>query len=78
MDLCQYSNALGEPGKGFHAPRVAGFAVLDVLGTIILAWVMQHCTKWSWPTSLVAMFSLGVLCHRLFCVPTTLDRLLFS
>lgn len=76
--MCPYRNMLGRVGQGFHAPRLLDLAILDVIGTVGLAWLLRRATMWSWPASLFTMFALGILCHRLFCVPTTVDRLLFS
>ena len=78
MELCRFRDALGRPREGFHAPRLCGVALLDVLGTIFLAYILHRLSRWPWAASLLAMFALGVLCHRLFCVSTTLDKILFS
>ena len=76
--LCEYAGALGTPFEGFHAQRLCGLALWDVIGTVGLAWLLHRVSGWSLWFSLVVMFLLGVLCHRLFCVETTLDGLLFG
>lgn len=79
MGLCQFRNSLGCPRQGIHAFRVGGFAAADVLGTFGLAFVMHHfLPKWSFLSCFSVVFGLGVLCHRIFCVKTTLDSLLFT
>jgi hypothetical protein len=76
-ELCQYRNFFGEPGTGAHAVRVLDLAVVDVVGTIAIGWGIAKLAGWApWKTISVA-FLLGILFHRLFCVRTTLDRLLF-
>ena len=77
MDLCKYKNALGEPGKGIHSYRLFGVAIADVIMTIIGAWLISYFFKLSFLKTLIILFILGVILHRLFCVRTTLDKFLF-
>ena len=78
--LCQYRDALGQPGKGIHSYRIANIAVADVLMTIVAAYLIQQTVSPRTPFWLVlgALFLLGVALHRLFCVRTTVDRWLWS
>ena len=77
MSLCQYKNALGEPGKGIHSYRFMNLAIMDVIMTFLLAAAISFFFKTSfWKTSVV-LFLLGIVLHRLFCVRTTIDKLLF-
>ena len=75
---CAYKDLFGAPGTGAHAVRFAGVAIVDVILTVLvgllLAWAMD------WPTWYViaALFVLGILAHRLFCVRTTVDKILFD
>jgi hypothetical protein len=73
--LCQYKDALGIPGKGVHF-HVFGIAVMDVLMTILGAWGISRWTGWNFIYVLLSLFILGIILHRLFCVKTTLDKLL--
>ena len=45
MDLCKYKNALGEPGKGIHSYRLFGIAIMDVIMTIIGAYIISYFTN---------------------------------
>ena len=78
MDLCKYKNALGVPGKGIHSYRVFGIAIADVIMTIIGAYILSYIFKWSFIYTLIGLFISGILLHRLFCVPTTIDKMLFG
>ena len=88
MSLCKYANALGEPGKGVHSIRVFNIAVVDVLFTIILALVFALFFKYAikleatftiiFIINLVSLFILGIILHKIFCVRTTIDKLLFK
>ena len=72
--LCKYKNIFGEENKGIHSYRLFNVAVVDVIATIILALLIsrKHFIK-----ILILLFILGIILHRLFCVRTTLDKLLF-
>ena len=77
FDLCKYRNALGVPGKGVHSLRLGGFAIADVIMTLVGAYVIARWARASFAWTAVGLFLLGIILHRLFCVRTTIDRLLF-
>ena len=87
MSLCQYSNALGEPGKGIHSYRVFNIAIFDVLFTLLAAGasffilvrlgLISNSIK-SFIISLLTWFVAGIMLHRLFCVNTTINKFLFG
>lgn len=74
---CRYRNSLGEPGKGIHSYRFAGLAIVDVVFTILAALILSRWTG-SFGWTAVALFAAGIILHRLFCVETTVDRLIFG
>ena len=76
--LCRYSESLGKPGEGVHSPRLGGVAIVDVLLTIALAALLARLFRWSFRCTLLWSFAAGVAAHRVFCVHTTVDRLLFG
>lgn len=75
--LCKYRNALGVPGKGVHSVRLSGIAVVDVIMTLIGAYIIARITRSSFAWTAAGLFLLGIILHRLFCVRTTIDKLLF-
>jgi len=77
MDLCKYKNALGESGKGIHSYKLFGISMADVIMTFIGAWIISYFLKSSFIKTLIILFLLGIILHRLFCVRTTVDKLLF-
>jgi hypothetical protein len=77
MNLCKYKNIFGEPGKGVHSYRLFGVAIVDVILTIIAAFIISYFFKYSFIKVLIILFILGIFFHRLFCVRTTIDKLLF-
>ena len=78
MDLCKYKNILGVPGQGPHSYRIFNIAIVDVILTIILAYIISYIYKISFVKTSIILFILGILLHRLFCVRTTIDKLLFN
>jgi len=77
--LCKYRNMFGEPGKGIHSLRLCNVAVVDVLATVLIAIVVHHfLPSYRFATILVVLFAIGIVAHRIFCVRTTVDRLLFG
>ena len=77
MSLCKYKNLFGIPGKGIHSYRVFNIAIVDVIETIIGAAIFSYIFKTPFVYTLVFFFILGIVLHRLFCVRTTIDKLLF-
>lgn len=77
MSLCKYKNALGIPNKGIHSYRFMGVAIMDVLMTIVAAYLISIFFKYNFIYTTIALFILGIMLHRLFCVRTTVDKLLF-
>ena len=78
MSLCQYKDIFGRPREGAHAYRVFDIAVVDVAATIVVAFVISRIFGISFWKSLVAMFFIGIISHRVFCVRTTVDTWLFT
>lgn len=78
MDLCKYKNILGVPGQGPHSYRIFNIAIVDVLLTLILAYIISYIYKISFVKTSITLFILGIVLHRIFCVRTTIDKLLFN
>lgn len=78
--LCQYSEILGKIKEGAHKYRLFNLAIVDVIMTFIGAYFLQKAffKKYEYYQVLVGLFILGIILHRLFCVRTTIDKLLFK
>jgi len=74
--FCQYKNSLGIPGQGVHT-HFMGIAWRDTLATIVGGLVLALIFKFNILYTILALFVLGILLHRLFCVRTTADKFLF-
>lgn len=77
MSLCRFQNALGIPGEGFHSYRFFNIAIGDVGLLLAVAILLTRYTQLPFRYALLYSFLLGVILHRIFCVRTTLDKLLF-
>lgn len=78
MDLCKYKDIFGAPNTGLHSFRIFNIAIIDVLFTFIAAYFISYFTNFPFLIVLIFLFLLGVFLHRIFCVKTTVDKLLFS
>jgi hypothetical protein len=77
--LCQYKDILGKPRKGIHSYRIFNIAIVDVLLTIIGAYVIYlFFPKINYFVILILFFILGIILHKIFCVRTTIDKYLFG
>jgi len=78
---CKYANILGKPGEGIHSYRIFGIAIVDTLITVLLGISINWAIGGNWKSLLVVLlfvFSLGVIIHKLFCVDSTINKLIFS
>ncbi len=84
LDLCQYKDIFGKPNTGAHSIRIFNIAIVDVILTIIGSYIIYLAiqkyvySKINLWFVLLCTFLLGIISHRLFCVRTTIDKLLFK
>ena len=75
---CKYNDMFGKIGMGMHSYRIFNVAIVDVLFTIIGAFIIHlFYQKISFVYVLIFLFVLGIICHLIFCVRTTVDKFLF-
>ena len=77
MGLCKYKDMIGFPNEGIHSYRFLNLAVVDVMVTILGAFLISYISKYPFWIVLGCLFLLGIICHRLFCVRTAVDKFLF-
>jgi hypothetical protein len=78
MSLCKYQDMFGKPGTGAHSKRLFGVAIVDVIFTVIGAYIFARIFKTKFIKMLIILFIIGIIAHRLFCVRTTIDKLIFQ
>lgn len=76
--LCQYQDLFGKPNQGIHSIRIGNFAIIDIIVTIGLAWFLAEKFNWNLKIVLVVVFVIGIFAHRIFCVRTQLDKIIFN
>ena len=76
MSLCKYKDIFGKPNEGVHSYRVFNIAIIDTVLTIILGYFISKYFKIKLLYVLVGLFILGTVIHKIFCVKTTLTKLL--
>lgn len=78
--FCQYKNIFGKVKEGVHSYRLFDIAIIDVLFTILAAFfIAKYFNNFNnFLIILILLFILGIIFHRLFCVKTTVDKLLFN
>lgn len=75
--LCLYKDIFGRPREGAHAYRLFDIAVVDVAATVIVAFIVARVFGLVFWKSLIALFIIGIISHRAFCVRTTVDKWVF-
>lgn len=76
-DLCQYKDTFGEPGKGLHSYRIFNIAIVDVIFTILAGYLLSFYIG-TFRNNVIFLFLLGILLHKIFCVDTTINKLIFN
>lgn len=79
--LCQYKNIFGSPKEGFHSLRLFGFAANDLIGTVVIVAIIIYLFKMNFINSTILIIFVVlfiVIIHRIFCVNTTLNKLIFG
>jgi len=77
IGMCKYKDIFGRPNEGVHSYRLFNIAIIDVILTIIAAVLLSWFFNISIWKSIICLFLIGIFFHRLFCVRTTIDKLLF-
>ena len=67
---CPYSTLLGVPKEGVHAKRMFGFALNDIIATIVVAAITSYFLNVSFLYSLAIWFIAGEFLHYVFGVQT--------
>ena len=76
MNLCPYRNMFGAPNNGVHSYRLFNIAVVDVVFTLLAAYMITMYTKYKFLWTSISLFALGIFFHYIFCVETTVAKIL--
>jgi len=78
FSLCPYKNLIGKLNEGVHKYRLLDIAIFNLIINIILAYLIAKYYNQDFKMILVILLLLDIIIHRLFCVRTTIDKLLFK
>ena len=78
MKLFQYNNIAGKPREGIHSIRLFDFAIMDILFTVLAAYLIARYSQKSFILIFVLLVLLGIFLHWLFCVDTKLNVMIFG
>ena len=84
--FAKYSEIFGKPNEGAHSDRLLGMARVDLLGTVGIAGIISGIISYYLEKNFLKIFAilflililLGIIFHRLFCVNTTINKLIFG
>ena len=76
---CKYKDFFGEVNTGIHSYRVFNIAIMYVIFTFLAAFIISLAMpKYNYFIILFFLFLSGIILHHMFCVKTTIDKLLFD
>ena len=76
--LCKYKNLFGKPGEGLRKYRIFDIAIMDTAVVIVIGLFISWYFSYNPWITLGVLFILGIIIHRLFCVRTGIDKILFK
>lgn len=77
LNLCKYKNMFGIPGEGLRKYRIFDIAIMDTAVVIIFGILISYFTGYNLWITLAVLFISGIIAHRIFCVRTGVDKMLF-
>ena len=72
--LKEYKDILGKPKQGVHSYRILDVALTDYLMTIVGAFIISYYTEIPVIITTIGLFTVGILLHIIFGVPTNTTR----
>jgi hypothetical protein len=81
-NYCNMANMFGEPNQGIHKYRLFNIALVDLLATYILAYIIysNYCV-YNYKLLIkifILLIIISIFIHKLFCVKTTLTTFFFK
>ena len=67
---CPYKFLLGIPKQGFHSTRIFGYALNDIIGTIVLALITTFISNSNFLMNLFIWLVIGELLHYVYGTQT--------
>ena len=76
--FAKHSEIFGKPNEGAHSYRLFDIAVVDLLATALVSGAISFTFNKNFIVILLILLLLGIIFHRLFCVNTTINKLIFG
>lgn len=73
--FCQYRDILGQPKQGIHKFRLGPVAAVDLVLTVVLAFVLNYIFKTGFFILVFMLLLFSIFVHKMFCVDTYLSEL---
>ena len=77
FSLCPYKTLTGKPNEGSHSYRLFNLSIFDTVVTIAVCYGISKYYKLEFSEVLIIAFLMGIISHHLFCVDTTIEKILF-
>ena len=68
--VCPYAFIFGKPGQGAHSTRFMGYAVVDSVGTVLLAILLAYIFNTGFWVTLLISFVVGEILHYIMGAQT--------
>ena len=78
IQLCKYKHIFGKEKEGLHAYRILDIAVVDYIGTVLVAYILSVYYDIEFWKINTLLFVLAIIIHRIFCVNTTINVSIFG
>ena len=76
-DWCEYKNIFGEPNKGIRQKlRLFDISIVDFVLMIVFGLILAKIFKLKNWSGIGISFLTGLVAHNIFCVDTTISRLI--
>lgn len=76
--LCDYKDIFGKPRTGLHAYRFLDIAIVDVVATIFISYLLHNYTGSGFNKIFSGLCLASVVIHKMFCVDTKINQLIFD
>ena len=74
--FASHKDIFGAPGTGAHSVRILDIAVIDLVLTVVVAFAISKVLSTSPFWTIVFFLVLGEVAHALFCVDTTVIKMI--
>jgi len=74
----KFKEIFGREGEGVHSIRIFNIAIVDVLLTILGGLLISCYMKINFWIIFLFLIMIGIILHRLFCVNTTINKMIFG